>query len=308
MASLLLADEVISFTPVVQLGAAALSDNLEITKCVFPGSVNWLSKAEWAIPLFLDKLIVPMFDSIPCYAYLPEFMNIFKNEETWGELFQESPLAGCSSNEEMMDVFAAMCSGDGFGDPSSYIICHAALDYFALMHGLVISKEHRVRKPEREMGVEIAARLLEFATPVVLATDGDQILEARDILKDQLHPFRIVVQEIQEAIGAIEEADWKMIEAEIDKRILPLLKDYRDAFRSRVQLATNAVVGVEHLLIGGLTGAMSLGFGAPIGTVAASGALSGFASVGTRLLTGLRQQEQKRRTHSLGFLAALEGR
>ena len=133
----------------------------------------------------------------------------------------------------------------------------------------------------------------------------DQLLKAKDVLKDELHPLRLELRAL--ALMVADENDPKVVNNMIATKLTPLVSDYRRCFESRVStLLTVAQKEAGDLYKGGITfAAAQFATGDP--TLAALvGIATPFFDGTVKYVSERLKIQEKAKTHPFGFLQYLE--
>lgn len=304
LASCLLADNVISFLPVANVGCI-IKDDLHTQ---FPASVKTFVGFEWFMELGAHGITRPTINDRHASEFLPYYMNFIRNHDATAFMCDNLDPRVFGNEMEIMEAFAADLL-DANGRSFFRVAMDASLMTFAMHHGAVVGLEstppHEIRDVVSWPEGQAVTQVLKEVLPFIKTPTAEQILAARDVLKDELGPFRIATRSIAKRLESGDDD----IEVLIGKELLPALRDYRSAFMSRRERFVHALSGTERdWAVGAMAFSASLISGLPIAAAPAS-ALAGWAtSVGLRYAQKAASDELKRRTHVFGFLAALEGR
>jgi len=153
----------------------------------------------------------------------------------------------------------------------------------------------------------ILAKFADLYIPTLRNVEPEQLLHARDLLKDQAHPLRLILRQVAHEIDL--DSDQKARDALIAERLLPHLLDYRRAFESRLetiltvaQHATKdfyaAIVAFAATTLA--TNDASIGLAAGIATPVIDAAV--------RYFTERAKLGEKKRRHPFGFLERMDKR
>ena len=138
--------------------------------------------------------------------------------------------------------------------------------------------------------------------------EDDQLLKAKDVLKDELHPLRTELNKIARMVAA--EKDEASVNAVIAEQLTPHLVDYRKAFDSRTATLLSATQNVARdVYLGTFIFGAAL-FATPDPRILAGVAGTSFggaiADATARYLVERHKQDEAKARHPFGFLQYLE--
>lgn len=151
----------------------------------------------------------------------------------------------------------------------------------------------------------VLARFSRSSVPILRGAAPEQLLKAREVLKDELHPLRLELKKV--ALMVADEHDCRAVDATIAKELTPLVTDYRKSFESRRSTLLSATQqAAKELYTGVFTfGAALFATGDAVASSIAGLAAPAFDAA-VRYATGRLAVREKMAKHPFGFLHYIE--
>jgi hypothetical protein len=186
MCALLLADQVVTLMPVPQAGTSRedIAEAVERS----PRYLRFMESWRWTIPLWQAGVVASSYrgDEVSCeLAGLHHRLSVEEELAPLRSLMQKQ----CGATpEELLDAVSADILKGG-PDPGINIPIAAAIDAFAVRHGLPVARSAATSIAQRAEA-RLGRRLFTFAAPVVLRASGARMMELRARLLPELGALR----------------------------------------------------------------------------------------------------------------------
>ncbi|CAG0986890.1 hypothetical protein PHYC_02073 [Phycisphaerales bacterium] len=292
-AAALLADKVVSLLPGIKP---------EVFFDVrYPATREFAERFAWAVQL--SEFDVVTFEhqgdrTRDAYLWMEHFA---RSHPAYGRLFGQDYLDAAASNESYVEF---LCKQIVSNEPhiGTHVVLDAGMDAFALKHGLLTFGSRATGRPHGSMSV--ATVLAEYLVPVIRSATAEQILAAREILRDELHPLRLAIRNIADGCDP---TDTRAVANAMAQSVLPRLEEYRSAFSSRKGKFLCLVDGIERDALTGLAALGAATFsGIPAITAAGAGLAITGVTMGIRMARQAAAQSDFERNQMFGFLARFE--
>ena len=218
MAALLLADRVVTLMPAPEGGPSSREALAESVSRV-PEYLHLLCAWEWTVPLWEAGVIASAFDGHDAGEGVADVCRQLAADERWAVL---RPLMRPEVFEES-DGYLNAVSRDllrGGPDPAVLLPVAAAMDRFALRHGLLVARSDATSLAQRAEE-RLGGRVFAIAVPVLLQSGASRILHVRRVLAGELAALRAAIDAgAGEGPGA-------------GRRVTAAARDYATAFESR---------------------------------------------------------------------------
>ncbi len=159
-----------------------------------PRYLEFMKTWQWTMPLWESGVITSSLEGQEAVDELRPVCNRIDEEERLAPLRLLMKPELFEDHERYLDAFALDLLKAG-PDPGLTVPVASGLDSFASRHGAAVARSEPasvVQKAEAALGREVFS----VAIPVLLQADSERILEARELLQDELDNFR-------EALSAI---------------------------------------------------------------------------------------------------------
>lgn len=304
MSSLLLADKVVTFLPSSLLGSL---EDVEVLKAQYPSSFDAVARMMWSTPMVHAGVIDASVAGEPCHKYLGAMLNWAQTEPSLRELHEDLASKLSESSHGFWELYCKNLAG-GNGHPMAFMAVESALGYFALRHKLVVAHDRvlplAIDPTMSWRQGDLATEFFRYTVPVLRNATAEQILAARDILADELNPFRMELLRL-EALAA--DGSPREIQSLVATHLLPKLDEYRRAFMSRRSLFLSAQEGLEKdAAVAAVALGTALVGGAPLWASSLGAAATALATFGLRYRQMGLKADQSQRETTLGFLCEFE--
>jgi hypothetical protein len=251
VAAFLLARGVVTLLPAPFEGAGR--EQVEAAATAVPRYLEFMKSWQWTMPLWEDGVIRAGLDGEDAAADVRAVCESIEADERFSRLrvFMRPEL--WESEEGYLEAVARDLLKGG-PDPAISVPVAAGIDRFATRHGLAVARSAPssvVQRAEERLG----ERLFACAIPVLLQASGEKLLEARELLAEEL-------DELRDAIDELAELDVVTANGELDHaraRLVQAARAYTVAFEENRELLTEVDDGDDlHVVTGvvSLTGMM----------------------------------------------------
>lgn len=185
MASLLLADRVVTLAPAPQSGGVAGA------KMAAKGTTNYRQFMEtwrWCAPLFESGLIVPGLGPDGPAEDMREIARRISEDDSFSSL---RPLMKEGLFEDDSSYLGALSSDllKGGPDPAVTVPMMAGLDRFAARNGYLVARSEPVSHAQRAES-RFASEIFSTAVPILEQATAERIIETRELLTTPLRELR----------------------------------------------------------------------------------------------------------------------
>jgi len=186
MASLLLADRVVTLLPAPEAGRTreAIADAADR----LPRYLRLMESWRWSMPLWRQGVLSSGLEGEDLASGIAPVHERVYTDDSLAALRALMNGAPARTPDQALDALCADILKGG-PDPGINIPIAAALDRFALRHGL-FSARAAPASITQKVEERLCDRLFAIAVPVLLRASGERILNAREELADSLGPLR----------------------------------------------------------------------------------------------------------------------
>lgn len=321
MCALLLADEVVTAMPLARgvehCERVSGGEEFPLTK-QFLNEIEWLLKLAGTTPPVV-RCNVGSDHTMDAVDWMARFMRNHEDLSTFIRRAEKENRNVLGSFEQSQEFYSSgiLAEGPTIANFVSFLTLNTALDLFALKHSIpvladvqpkVVSQRLQaqpqttlIRSPFLAAGSEI----FRYLVPILRRASWEELLRAREILADTLHPLRLALSKV--AAMHHQGGHASDLQATVESELLPHLEEYRRAFGSRGARLLSATQNVEHEVLTGTVALVGLLVaGTPLPAAAAAGLAVAGGTIAARYLRDAGLQRELEHKHMFGFLAGLQ--
>ncbi|MBE3096567.1 MAG: hypothetical protein IMZ44_05490 [Planctomycetes bacterium] len=230
-----------------------------------------------------------------------DFYQFLTHAQPWSRLFTK--LLPARMPEEWPEVLEYIGGHLGMEDGrlDVEVGVGASMDFYSLATGIpMLRSADTLSSP-----AHVLTRLFEQHLPVLRNVNSEQILEARELLRDSLHPLRLTLERVRQT--AIRTGNAAEQNAVIAEQLLPLVEDYKKHFKSKLTSLLTAAQGSAKSVYVGLASlvGVTLVSGSPV-LAGLAGIIPPFLEIGVKYAADRKQLSDWEKTHPFGFLSKIE--
>lgn len=321
MCALLLADEVVTAMPLARgmehCERIVEGDEFPLTK-KFLNEMLWLLKLAGTSPPVV-RCNVGSDHTMDAIDWTARFMRNHEVLSTFIHRAEKENRDVFSSFEQSQEFYSSgiLTEGPTVANLVSFLTLNTALDLFALKHSIPVLTDLQPQAvfqqlqaqaqamPMRSPFLAAGSELFRYLVPILRRAPWEELVRAREILGDTLHPLRLALSRV--AAMHHQGSDPSDLRATVESELLPHLEEYRRAFRSRGARLLSATRNVEHEVLTGTVALVGLLVaGTPLPAAAAAGLAVAGGTIAATYLRDAGIQRELERKHMFGFLAGLE--
>ena len=299
MAALLLGDPVITFLPLIgndeYLRDVSFTDKFPATKAAW-------ERMSWLLTLARSKVIAGRYGESTTLDAAAWALEFAMRHEPMKPLTSRIPTSILDRSDSFVE-FASQAFSEEFAPPVPFIATAVGVQAFAIRHGLTFVGP--ANPLQDNAGWQVEREVFAQLMPVLLKSDAEQILAARDILGDQMHPLRLAIAQVKSLATSTQ--DEGAVRHLVAEKITPALIEYRSAFSSRQSRFLASVGDSDKELSTGIATVCGLVLSGAPGFAAALGGLGVTAAgIGAKFWRLSKEQCEKDRCHMFGFIGRLQ--